>query len=93
MKISKRQLRRMIREEKQKLLREASWMPSDEEYDAADMYVMADCFDVLEVVSEKVLGDKRLYGKASFKDFLLECIEWIDREGLEGSPIKKSDYV
>ena len=93
MKLTKRQLRRIIREEKQKLIKEASWIPSDEEYDAADMYVMSDCFDILELVAKKVSSDSRLYGNASYEDFLLECIEWIKREELEGKPINKRDYV
>ena len=92
MKISKRQLRRIIREEKQKLMNESSWIPSDEEYDAADMYVMSDCFDILELVAEK-MKDKRLYGRASYEDFLNECINWLRIENLEGKPINKDDYV
>mgnify|MGYP005681864467 CR=1 FL=1 len=93
MKISKRQLRRIIREEKQKLINEASWIPSDEEYDAADMYVMADCFEVLELISKKMMRDPDLYGRGTYEDFLMECIEWIRREELEGKAIQKRDYV
>ena len=93
MKISKRQLRRIIKEEKRKLVNEGSWIPSDEEYDSADMYVMADCFSVLEQVSRLMDSDNELYGVANMEMFLMECIEWIHREGLKKGQFKKSDYV
>ena len=92
-KISKRQLQRIIREEKQKLMKEGSWIPSDEVYDSADMYVMSDCFSVLEHVSRLMDSDNELYGDANMEMFLMECIEWIHREGLKKGQFKKSDFV
>ena len=93
MKLTKRQLQRIINEEKRKLVKEGSWIPSDEEYDAADMYVMSDCFSVLELVSRLMGSDNDLYGDANMEMFLMECIEWIHREGLKKGQFKKSDYV
>ena len=93
MKLTKRQLQRIINEEKRKLVKEGSWIPSDEEYDSADMYVMSDCFSVLELVSRLMGSDNDLYGDANMEMFLMECIEWIHREGLKKGQFKKSDYV
>ena len=73
-------------------LLEGNWIPSDDELDNAEMYVMSDCFEVLELTS-KLMKDKRLYSKASYEDFLMECIEWIKREGLEGKQILRDDYL
>ena len=85
MKLTKRQLRKIIREEKQKLLKEnsSSWMPTEDDgVDGAGEMVMYDCLQVLSLAQEKMAADARIYGAASLEDFIIECLETIKLERL-----------